>query len=125
MAQTLLNVMFSLSWYKPMPLQSLGTKLVMIIDSNLGQYVTASAESCEWRTTLVRISSTLMTAFGPGCSTSRIYLKQSISNEGNLPAMRQKKILESAIILLVINVDTFSTPHRTLMSVTYVLIQYS
>jgi hypothetical protein len=89
MAQVLLNVMFSLGWYKPMPLQSLGTKLVMIIESNLGQHVTASAESREWRTILVRISSTLMTAFGLGCNTSRIYLKQSNSriNGGNLSVM--------------------------------------
>lgn len=45
MTKLLLNVMLSVSWYKPMPLQSLGTKLLMITESNLGQQVTASAES--------------------------------------------------------------------------------
>ena len=69
-----------------MPIQSLDTKLVMIIDSNLGQHVTASAESWEWRAILVRISNTMMTAFGPGFKTSKIYLKQYMLryNEGNL-----------------------------------------
>lgn len=76
-AKLLLNVMLFVSWYKPMPLQSLGTKLLTMIEINLGQQVTASAESREWRTILVRISNKLMTAFGPGCKISRIYLKQS------------------------------------------------
>ena len=69
-----------------MPLQSLDTKLVMITDSSLGQHVIASVESWEWRAILVRISNTVMTAFGPGCKTSKIYLKQYILryNKGNL-----------------------------------------
>jgi hypothetical protein len=92
-AKLLLNVMLFVGWYKPMPLQSLGTKLLMIMESNLGQQVTASAELWEWRTILVRISNKLMTAFGPGRKISRMYLKQSTltSIKGILNRQEKKK----------------------------------